>query len=84
MRQYSGIIIICFVLVCGGAAQAGDVAAGKAKSIACLACHGSDGIGTNPQRPNLAGQKSHYLIQQLHAFRDGKQVDPAMMPWQKC
>ncbi|NJN46280.1 MAG: cytochrome c [Candidatus Competibacteraceae bacterium] len=78
MRSYGGILLILFVLASAGIVQAGDVPAGKAKSIACLACHGIDGIGTNPQRPNLAGQKAHYLSQQLRAFRDGDRVDPAM------
>jgi cytochrome c553 len=71
-------LLILSALPGAGIVQAGDITAGKAKSIACLACHGVDGIGTNPQRPNLAGQKAHYLIQQLRAFRDGERVDPAM------
>jgi cytochrome c553 len=78
VRQNVGILIILFLLACGATAQAGDVTAGKAKSIACLACHGIDGIGTNPQRPNLAGQKQHYLIQQLRAFRDRERVELSM------
>ena len=49
--------------------QAADLDAGRAKSLACQACHGSAGIGTAADIPNLAGQKPHYLEAQLNAFR---------------
>ena len=44
----------------------------------CVTCHGRDGIGTTPLNPNLAGQSSIYLIQQLTAFRDGKRKSEVM------
>jgi cytochrome c553 len=44
----------------------------------CVTCHGSDGFGTTPLNPNLAGQSSIYLIQQLTAFRDGKRKSEVM------
>jgi cytochrome c553 len=61
-------------------AAAGDVAAGKAKSATCAACHGADGISTNDLWPNLAGQKEGYLVIQLKAFRDGGRANPMMAP----
>jgi cytochrome c553 len=61
-----------------GAAQAGDVAAGKAKSATCAGCHGGNGISMVPMYPNLAGQKEQYLVKQLKAFRDGSRTDPTM------
>ena len=36
--------------------MAGDVEAGKSKSIVCSACHGQDGNSINPLWPSLAGQ----------------------------
>ena len=36
---------------------AGDIAAGKANAITCMACHGAAGISPNDIWPNLAGQK---------------------------
>jgi cytochrome c553 len=44
----------------------------------CVTCHGRDGIGTTPLNPNLAGQSSIYLVQQLTAFRDGKRKSEVM------
>ncbi len=57
-----------------------DVAAGKAKSATCAACHGADGHSVSPIWPNLAGQKDAYLVKQLKAFKDGTRKDPTMSP----
>jgi len=62
---------------------AGDVAAGKIKAASCTACHGKAGISSNPEWPNLAGQKEKYLISQLNDFRDGSRDDPLMSPMAK-
>ncbi|MDZ7851617.1 MAG: cytochrome c [Halomonas sp.] len=51
---------------------AGDPEAGKSKVAACAACHGTDGIGTAPIYPNLAGQKAAYLESALKAYREGQ------------
>ena len=50
---------------------AADIDGGRAKSLACQACHGSNGVGTAADIPNLAGQKATYLQSQLTAFRAG-------------
>jgi len=50
-------------------AQAADIEQGRARSLGCQACHGSAGVGTAPDIPNLAGQKAGYLQAQLTAFR---------------
>jgi len=57
---------------------AGDVAAGKGKSMMCGACHGAAGISAVPMYPNLAGQKEMYLAKQLKDFKSGKRNDPTM------
>ncbi len=67
-------------LLFASSAMAGDVAAGKAKSAICAACHGATGISMNPMWPNLAGQKEQYLVKQIKAFRDGSRKDPTMAP----
>ena len=54
-----------------GAAVAGDIEAGKAKSAVCAACHGANGISAIPNYPNLAGQKQQYLVDQLKLFKSG-------------
>jgi cytochrome c553 len=37
----------------------------------CVACHGEDGVSANADWPNLAGQNTVYLVDQLKAFRSG-------------
>ncbi|MBS9403435.1 cytochrome c [Halomonas sp. TRM85114] len=49
---------------------AGDPEAGEGKISTCAACHGTDGIGTAPIYPNLAGQKATYLENSMKAYRD--------------
>ena len=58
----------------------GDAAAGKAKSANCTGCHGMNGRSTNPDTPNLAGQKENYLAKATKAYRDGQRKDPMMSP----
>lgn len=60
--------------------SAGDIEAGKAKSMVCGSCHGMNGISLIPTYPNLAGQKALYTKAQLIAFRDGTRKNPAMSP----
>ncbi len=59
-------------------ALAADAAAGKAKAIACAACHGPLGLSVTPDAPNLAGQPALYLSEQLRAYRDGKRQHEVM------
>lgn len=42
-----------------------------AKAQVCVACHGPDGNSTVAMWPKLAGQHPKYLLQQLHAFKEG-------------
>ena len=73
-------IAIFTSLLFASSAMAGDVAAGKAKSAICAACHGANGISMNPMWPNLAGQQELYLAKQIKAFRDGTRTDATMAP----
>jgi len=57
---------------------AGDAEKGKALSASCVACHGSEGVSTNPEWPNLAGQGAGYLAKQLYEFRTDKRVNAVM------
>lgn len=61
-------------------ANAADLAAGKAKTATCAACHGANGISAIPMYPNLAGQKEQYLLKQLKDFKSGARKDPVMGP----
>ncbi|MEE8342596.1 MAG: c-type cytochrome [Gammaproteobacteria bacterium] len=82
--KYVTVVILAWVLLSAtGLVLAGDAAAGKAKSAACAACHGAEGISSNGLWPNLAGQKEAYMVKQMKAFRDGSRKDPMMGPMSK-
>ncbi len=38
----------------------------------CANCHGAVGNSPSPDTPNLAGQNTAYLLEQLHQFSDGR------------
>ncbi|MEM7465362.1 MAG: c-type cytochrome [Pseudomonadota bacterium] len=50
------------------------------KAATCAACHGVDGNSINPEWPNLAGQHSSYIVQQLRLFKDGVRENASMAP----
>jgi cytochrome c553 len=56
----------------------GNYEAGKAKSAACAACHGADGVSTVPSFPILAGQNHDYLYHALKDYKSGKRKNPLM------
>ena len=56
----------------------GTADAGKAKSITCSACHGTDGNSVNPVWPTLAGQHAPYILDQLQAFKNDARSDVLM------
>lgn len=64
-------------------ASAGDAVVGKTKAASCAACHGGEGISSNPEWPNLAGQQEKYLVNQLKGFRDGSRDSALMSPMAK-
>jgi cytochrome c553 len=69
VKKALGLFIVLVVMP---AAQAADVAAGKAKvATVCAACHGAAGVSVSDAIPNLAAQRAGYLEAQLKAFKDG-------------
>jgi cytochrome c553 len=61
---------------CGGdrepAPPAVDIEAGKSIVAAnCTGCHSLDGAGKTAEIPNLAGQPADYLVEAMHAYREG-------------
>jgi cytochrome c553 len=56
----------------------GDAAAGQKKAVACVGCHGAEGISVNPIWPNLAGQHGGYLVSALQAYQSKARPDPLM------
>jgi cytochrome c553 len=71
--------LVLSLLVIPRAVQAGDAAAGRAKSATmCIVCHGADGISKVPDAPHLAGQPEQYLVAQLKAYRKKKRTNEIM------
>jgi len=71
LKIYIGIML----MVGASITQAADA---KNLSTRCVSCHGAAGISTNPLYPNLAGQKSAYLLKQMRDFQTGERKDPVM------
>ena len=69
-----------WIIVCAAVLMAVNVAS-AGSGQACVACHGQTGVSTNPEWPNLAGQNTAYLADQIRAFRDGTRSNPAMAPF---
>jgi cytochrome c553 len=56
-----------------------DITAGKAiAETQCAGCHGLDGAGTAPGIPNIAAQVDKYLLESLHAYKEGKRTHAAL------
>ena len=56
-----------------------DLAAGEAIAAAdCSGCHGMDGRGETADIPNLAAQPINYLVDAMHAYRDGGRQHAAL------
>ena len=75
---YISFTLILLLITPISFSMAGDVEAGKSKSIVCSACHGQDGNSINPLWPSLAGQHKQYTIHTLRAYQNGTRVDAVM------
>jgi cytochrome c553 len=73
----NSIVCIFFLLITAAMANAQDAGRQKATQM-CAVCHGLNGIGVNPDVPNLAGESSLYLEKQLNAFRTGERKHEQM------
>lgn len=76
-------LIVTAMMLLSSTTMAADIAAGKAKSAVCGACHGQNGIAMIPMYPHLAGQNEQYLVLQMKAFRDGTRKNMQMTPMAK-
>lgn len=67
--------VACLVLLSGGAAAAGDPAAGKRKTVTCNGCHGQASMKAVP---NLGGQTPDYFVTAMRAYQDGGRAHATM------
>ena len=76
--SFVGTLVGVLVLGLGAplAHAGGDASAGKAKSLACTACH----VGVVPpaDTPHLVGLRETYIVKQLKAFKAGKREHKVM------
>jgi cytochrome c553 len=70
-------IIVTSLGIVGAAQAAGDVAAGKARSAACAACHGANGQGV-PPNPALAGVPEAQQVKALKDYKSGARANAVM------
>ena len=80
MGALRSVLIGGSLLIANVAAQAADIAAGKAKAEVCAACHGENAISTTETVPSLAGQPDLYTQWQLIFFRAGTRKNEQMQP----
>ena len=67
-----------FALAVFPACAADDI---EAKAQACAACHGQNGVPTDPKTiPIIWGQQQSYLVKQLHDYRSGDRDSSIMSP----
>jgi cytochrome c553 len=61
-------------------AQASQASVQRGRKVAsfCANCHGTNGTSTLAEVPNLGGQNSLYLLEQMQRFVDGRRKDPFM------
>jgi len=57
-----------------------DHKAAVASTATCAACHGENGVATNPAWPNLAGQNAAYLARALGSFKTSARKSDMMGP----
>lgn len=58
--------------------SAGDIEAGKTKSVICLTCHKTSNEVVGAGTPIISGQYEDYLIQALKDYKSGARRNPVM------
>jgi cytochrome c553 len=76
VKSFVGAVLAISVGLPAAAGAGGNATEGKARSLACQACHVSP-AGTG-DTPHLAGQRETYLVKQLKAFKAGDRKNPFM------
>ena len=65
-------------LALAATAQASSPVAKPDKVVVCAACHGENGVSTQPIYPNLGGQQETYIEHALHAYKSGERKNAIM------
>lgn len=84
MRNFLlGFIAFSVLAACSedaeGPVQSVNIEAGRAiAETDCSGCHGLDGRGQGSDIPDLAAQPAEYLVDALHAYKDGRRHHAAL------
>ena len=78
MKNFIGWLAFTCIALTHTAQAEGDIDAGRELSTQCSACHGTYGLSSSEQFPNIAGQKESYLRTQLEKFQSGQRDDLTM------
>jgi cytochrome c553 len=83
VTRFAGLMALVYAAAATAAAPVSpakpDLARGQQiATTACAACHGANGIGTEPANPHLAAQSGDYIAAQLAAFKSGARPSPIM------
>lgn len=79
MKKVLGFVFAGLAMIASAVSlAAGDAEKGKALVGSCAACHGAEGVSTNPEWPKLAGQGAGYIAKQLHDYRADKRINAVM------
>ncbi len=78
-----GIVAITLLTACGKASDpvepVADIDAGRViAETECSDCHDMDGRGATTEIPNLTAQPVQYLVEAMHAYRDGGRMHAAL------
>ena len=71
-------LVLCGCLVLAGPAFAGNAAAGKAKSEACVDCHGENGKG-DADTPGVAGMPAAEFTKAMKEYQAGTRTKSKKM-----
>src|SRR6266571_4379555 len=74
MRKLFGILTLVLAPVAGYAAENSLSWAYPVEPLPCMQCHLANG-GSHPESAAIAGLSVNYIIEQVHAFRDGDRAD---------
>src|ERR1700730_10235214 len=93
VREVSAVINRLLLTLCGVVGIVAAVAAPaittpamaaddiEVKAQACAACHGANGVPTDPKTmPIIWGQQANYLYKELHDYKSGDRKSPIMAP----
>lgn len=78
MKKFIGCLAFAGIALVNTVQAEGDIETGRALSTSCSACHGTGGMSTSEQYPNIAGQRESYLIKQLENYQSGNRENPTM------